>query len=238
MKTADIFIRTYAGDAEWLRYCLRSIVKFATGFHSTTVVCPVASHDVIHPIAAEFGCPYDACEQLNVDDYVGQQATKMLADKWCAADIVCFMDSDSVLVRPFTPESVVGPDGKVQLLKTRYDGIDLPWQEITEQVVGFPVAWEYMRRHPFAYPKELLPLVRQRIEEFQGMPFEQFIRSIPGRHFSEFNAIGAVADRLYPEMIDWVDTAEHALPEVYVKQFWSWGGLTPEIRAEIETILS
>ena len=34
----DIFIKTYPGDFIWLKYCIRSIEKFVTGFRNIIIV--------------------------------------------------------------------------------------------------------------------------------------------------------------------------------------------------------
>lgn len=237
--TTSLFCRSYSKDAQWLRYCLRSLDKFATGFHQKVVVCPVSSHDAIQPIAEEFGWEYDVCEELAADDYVGQQATKMLADQWCSGDVICFIDSDVIFERLFTPASLVDAEGKILLMKTAYNTIECPWQPITEYVVGFPVEFEMMRRMPLAYPRELLKLSREHIEQTHGVSFETFIRGIKGRHLSEFNAIGAIAERFMPDRFHWIDTnSGEEFPPLLCTQHWSWGGITPEIAAETERILA
>lgn len=232
----DIFIRTYEGDAKWLRYCLRSLRKFASGFNETIIVCPEGSAHAIQPLAEEFGARFHTCKQLHPDDYVGQQATKMLADTWCNSEFICFVDSDVVFTRPASPADSFR-DGKIWMLKTKYSTISCPWQPITESAVGFAVQFEYMRRFPLTYPTRLLPMVRCHIEATHGVPFAQFIRSIPGRCLSEFNVLGALADNLALEEFLWMDTATCALPEAFSKQFWSWGGVTLDIVKQIEETL-
>jgi hypothetical protein len=239
MKPTTIFIRTYDKDAPWLRYCLMSLVKFASGFDHVVITTPKESDRVIRPLAEEFGCLYDVCDTMADDDYVGQQATKMHADTWCSGEVICFVDSDLVFLRPFTPSCLVDEAGRLTMLKTRYDTIKCPWQSITSGVVGFPVEWEYMRRFPLSYPRSLLPIARAHIEKVQGIEFGAFIRRIPGRFLSEFNALGAIAEKYMPEQFVMSDTAGLSeLPPLYAKQFWSWGGITHEIRTEIETILN
>lgn len=234
--TTDIFIRTYAKDAEWLRYCLRSIQKFCTGFRDLVVVCPEESAEAIRPLALEFLARFEICPRMHANDYVGQQATKMMADTWCRSDIICFMDSDTIFIKPFCPDNIAH-NGRVRLLKTPYTEVETPWQELTARIVGFPVEFEYMRRHPLSYPTEFLPFARRHISETQGKSFEEFIRDIPGGRLSEFNALGAIADKLKPEMIEWLDTTGIELPELFVLQHWSHGGLTPEIKEQMEGIL-
>lgn len=234
----SLFVRTYAKDAAWLRHCLRSLEKFATGFLQKVIVTPKDSHEVIQPLAAEFGWEYDVCEELAQESYVSQQITKLMADQWCSGENICYVDSDVIFTRPFSPECLVDEDGKILLLKTAYDTIESPWRPITEQVVGFPVEFEMMRRLPLTYPRELLQKTRDHIEQTHGKSFKDFAREIKGRHFSEFNVMGAIAERFMPEKFRFIDTNVEELPPLYCKQFWSWGGITPEIAAEIEKTLA
>jgi len=237
--TTSIFIRTYDKDAAWLRFCLRSLRMFATGFDETVVVTPKESDHAIRPLAEEFGCRYGTCPRLSHDDYIGQQATKMTADNWCSGDIICFVDSDQVFRRPMDASDFVDKDGKVAMLKTRYSEIECPWQPVTSRIVGFPVEYEYMRRLPLAYPRNVLFVARRHIEGTHHMAFEDFIRRVPRREFSEFNVLGAAAEAFCPDQFTIRDTATVPdLPPPFSRQFWSWGGVTPEIEREIETILT
>lgn len=238
MKTIDLFIRTYSGDAQWLPYCLRSIKKYCSGFSDLIIVTPESSRSVIEPIALEFGAKFFVCPQLNTDDYVGQQATKMMADTWCTSDAICFVDSDVIFCKKITPETIISDAGCIRTIKTSYSTIECPWQSITENAVGFPVEFEYMRRMPLTYNRDLLVFTRNHIEKTHGRTFQQFIKEVPGRNLSEFNILGAIADKFMPEKFSFIDSNKDPLPELYAKQFWSWGGVSDEIKQQIEEILS
>lgn len=233
--TADIFIRTFARDVPWLRNCLRSIRRFGSGFNSVVIVTPPESHDAVYPLARDFGCAYDVCERMHHDDYIGQQGTKMNADRWCTADVISHVDSDVLFCEPFSPSMLI-EGGKVKMLKTRYATLDTPWQRVTERVVGFPVEFEYMRRMPLSYPRELYPFARDHIAALHGVSFAKFIKDIPKRQLSEFNVLGAIAEKFMAERFEWIDT-EQFLPPGITKQYWSWGGITTAMASEIEITL-
>ena len=237
MQTVDLFIRTYAGDAQWLPYCLRSIKKYCSGFSNLIVVTPSESEAAIRPIASKFGTDFHICPKMNVDDYVGQQGTKMLADTWCKSDAICYVDSDVIFIRDTTPKFILTESGSISMIKTAYSTIECPWQSITENAVGFPVEFEYMRRMPLTYNRDLLEFTRNHIEKTHGRTFQQFIEEVPGRHLSEFNILGAIADKFMPEKFNFTDSSIDPLPELYAKQFWSWGGVSADVK-QIEEILS
>jgi len=238
MQTIDIFIRTYVGDAQWLPYCLKSIHKFCKNFSNIIIVTPESSKIVIEPIASEFGTEFYICDKLNTDDYVGQQGTKMLADTWCKSDAICFVDSDVIFIRDTAPNLIISESGCINLVKTAYNTIECPWQSITENAVGFPVEFEYMRRMPLTYNRDLLEFTRTHIEKNCGRTFTQFINEVSGRELSEFNILGAIAEKFMPEKFNFIDSSKDPLPELYAKQFWSWGRVTPDIKQQIEEILS
>lgn len=237
--TTDIFIRTYAGDAGWLAYCLRSVDRFTSGFSRIIVTCPEYSVPEIKPLAEKHGCEFYACEKMHDEDYVGQQATKLLADTWCDADNILHLDADTVFIRKTVPEDYAR-DGRLVILKTPYSlvGDACCWKEVTLSATGIPVEYEYMRRMPLVYPRALYGAAREVIEKHNGKTFREFIACIPGRHFSEFNVLGAVAEALHPEWFYFLDTTAGELPEPTVKQFWSWGNLSVAIQDEMERTLA
>ena len=67
---------------------------------------------------------------------------------------------------------------------------------------------------------------------------ELYCCSVPNKEFSEFNVIGAIAEQHRAELYNILDTTIDPLPEKVAEQRWSWGGLTPEIRKELELLCS
>ena len=79
----DLFIRSYWKDLEWLAFCLASIGKYCRGFRSVIVVLPQSSEPWLRRTGLLDGAgPSDTqiafCRNYP-DDYLGQQATKLLA---------------------------------------------------------------------------------------------------------------------------------------------------------------
>ena len=225
--TYDIFYRTYSGDAKWLDYSLQSIHKFVTGYSSVVVTSPESSREIIEPIVEKHGFKFIICDAIHSDDYVGQQATKMYADLYTTSDIVVHVDSDVIFTKNVTLQSFLNAEGTKPLnLKSAYSNIVTPWKKITESNVGFEVHYEYMRRIPLAYPREIYKYTRDHIESTHGVSFYEFIRSVNNREMSEFNIIGAVSEQYYPNLIQWQDThGTISMPEPYAMQYWSWGGI-------------
>ena len=237
--TYDIFYRTYYGDAAWLDYSLQSIHKFVTGYSSVVVTAPESSREIIEPIVLKHGFKFIVCDAIHADDYVGQQATKMYADLYTTSDIVVHVDSDLIFTQNVTLQSFLNAEGTKPLnLKTKYVDIVTPWKDITEYNVKFDVQYEYMRRIPLTYPREIYKNVRDHIEKVHGVTFYEFIRSITNREMSEFNIIGAVSEQYYPNCIEWQDThGTVPIPESFATQYWSWGGVQNHEK-EIQQLLA
>lgn len=232
----DIFIRTYDADLKWLVYSLQSIHKFCKGFRDIIIVIPESQKHLLDGFNLThekvFGCPDYK------DDYLGQQITKICADQYSDADYIIYGDSDTLITQLLRPEYLFREDKPV-ILKTSYEklGNAVPWKAITERALGFDVQFEFMRRHPFLYRSSTLKAFKEYIKELHGKEISEYVMAQPNRGFSEFNAIGAFADKFEQDNYYFQNTETEPLPPLYVRQFFSWGGITDEILSEMQDIL-
>lgn len=234
MKHA-LFIRTYSGDLKWLVHCLRSIVKYTTGWDELIITLPEQEVHLMDGFGLTHGRVIGVPSMK--DDYVGQQITKLSAHHYTDADIITFVDSDTLFTIPTSPKDFM-LNGKLVIYKTKYTSIQSPWQPITERGIGFPVEWEYMRRFPLSYYRETLVNLEHHIKIItNGMSLRRFGNTRPYRALSEFNLLGAYAERYQNDMYIFKDTEANELPPPHVRQFWSWGGITIDVINEINTIL-
>ena len=232
--TTSIFIKTCRKDLEWLRYSLLSIAKWSVGFSEFVIVADEDCRDTLEPIAALLPEPYWIYYVLGSDNgYIQQQAIKLAADIYCSSDYILFVDSDCVFFRIFMPSSFMH-NGKPVLMKTRYGNLGgaEAWKAITESIVGWEVEFEYMRRLPLMYRKDTLRKFRERFPSL--LPKLSVMES---RDFSEFNALGAFIEKEDKEGYYIADTEDWVLDAV-AKQFWSWGGISPDIRNEMEEMIT
>ena len=223
--TTSIFIKTWDDDVKWLPNCLRSIDKFGSGIDEVVIATDQSCEHRVTKIAGSAKV-YPVPNWSN--GYIQQQWVKLNADMYCESDNILFVDSDCVFHTPFSPESYMR-DGKPVLLKTIYgnlDGAEI-WKDITSAVVGWEVEYEYMRRLPWMYKASSLVGFRDMFPKLVD-----YLITVEDKNFSEFNALGAYIDRFESDQYFVSDTAEW-MPESVARQFWSWGGLTPEVNAEI-----
>jgi hypothetical protein len=156
------------------------------------------------------------------DDYLGQQVTKLYADTWSDADFVCHVDSDCVFQRPTAPADLA-IDGRPYVLMAPYARLDphIPWRPLTEQFLGTPVAFEFMRHPPYTFPRGIYPAVRQHCRERHAMSLDDYVLGRPPRGFSEFNALAALAHRDHHTEFTWIDVTAQDAPPAPCRVFWS-----------------
>jgi len=233
----DIVIRSYYRDFGWLRYCLRSIERFCSGFNHVLLVVPKSSQERIHRTPFD-GVELSFCPDY-ADDYLGQQVTKLYADTISDADYIVHIDSDCTFRVPVQPADLFC-DGRPQLMITpnKFFHINPPWQGETERALGFQVEYDYMRRHPHIYPRWLYGELRAHIRSVHGRELADYVLAQPPQGFSEFNALGGLAHRRFPDEFSWAQWFSSDYDEQFCRMHWSWGGLTADIRAELEAILA
>lgn len=231
--TIDLFIRTYAKDAKWLRHAIRSIEERVTGYRNLLIACPRQDAD---RIARGINRPVIGVGRFG-DDYVGQQHTKLTAPIHTDADVVCFWDSDTVAAAPVDLRALLFSGERLILHYVPFAGLSdgsEVWRPIMERDLGFRPENEYMRRLPLAYHRSTLIGCVQHMERLHGRDLADYMRRLPMRSFTEFNCLGAWAHVNEPGRYDFRhDEAEAAEWKRLVRQFWSWGGITPAVLQEL-----
>ena len=168
----------------------------------------------------------------NCDGYMAQQITKLYADEFCEADYVAHLDSDCILERKLCAGDLFIGGKPVYL---REDGTDSHWIDVAAVTLGWRDSNEYMRRLPIVYPKWIYAEFREWIKQKHKMPLEHWVAIQPAREFSEFQSLGQWAHKYHHDAFHWLHPSEFP---TYVNQFWSWGGITPEIKDKIHNILA
>lgn len=235
--TTDIFIRAKAAHFPWLRHCLRSIYKFASGFRIIHLCVPSSDEmecvEVIGNATILFGSvdsPWPAVQIHPAAEWPGKEFLHsmwrvMNADTICkGADYILHCDSDCLFVEPFTPEDFI-IDEKPMLIRKLYS--ELPadcqrWQKCVRDATGLAAPYETMVRHPEIYIPETYVATRYLIKHHTGMePVDYIYRqqnSFP-QTYAEHPTLGAVALELHPEKYHVVEHRD--APPRKLLQFWS-----------------
>jgi len=235
--TADIFIRSYWKDLEWLQACVASIQKYCEGFRDVVVTLPHSSQAWLRRSPLPAGIRVEFCDDYR-DDYLGQQVTKLQADTFTDADYICHVDADCIFYRRTTPQDFI-LDGRPRILKQRRDLIpqEWPWRKPVEKFLGFQLLYDFMRQPPFVFPRWLYPEVREHCLSLHKLELAAYVVSQPARGFSEFNVLGALAWQRHHQSFVWIDAAGQPTVEPHCRWYWSWGGMDASIKAEIANIL-
>lgn len=239
---AHILVLSWAPDAPWLHYALRSIQRFARGFSGVTVVYPTGDDAVMRPLCEQFGArPYPHDEPPPPFGHLAQNLAKSCADTYVPENTshVLHFDSDCVFVEESRPEDYMR-DGKPVLVHRRWEdaGAAQCWREPTARALGWDPAFETMARMPLFYDVRVYRMMREHVERTHGMPFARYVlgqRPTWPYGFAEFNALGNfvlekatwLCDPLLVRQRPW------GLPEK-IRQLWSHDGLRDDMRAWLE----
>lgn len=233
MSDADILVRSYSRDFQWLEYCLAAIRRWCSGFREVVLVVPERSSSR----ARRWSLQYDRMEVCldRADDYLGQQITKLHADQFTDAALIAHIDSDCVVREPLCPENLCDELGRPRLAITpnSYFVNGGSWRAGTERFLGWPVEFDYMRRQPLLYPCWLYGELRRHSVERHGVSLEEYVGAQPPMGFSEFNVLGAFAHRRHPDALALERHPSADYDETNARMFWSWEGITPAARREL-----
>lgn len=227
----SLFIVTYRKDFGYLKYCLRSIAKFATGFDPVLLI-PNRDFDVAVSLVRD-NCP--SCRVISGDEWPGKgflwhEAQIVRSDEWCpGADLIAHMDADCIFTEPCTPDAYI-KDGKPIMVYATYTWLYtqqanlINWKVAAQNALGFEVEHEFMRRHPSVHIRDVYAKTRELIAEHNKIPVDDYIKdqknSFP-QSFAEFPTIGAVAWKHFNERYHWINQETDPWPANPMRQSWS-----------------
>ena len=229
LRTA-LFIKSYKPDFVWLKYCLRSIKKFCTGYHEVVIVVPNSDLEA----AKEFVTDE---KLIGIDEppngYLYQQVVKLNAHKYTECELIQYHDSDCIFITPTSPTDYM-ENGKPWMYCTPYEkvGDAIMWQGCVEKILGFKDDMERMRRHGMTYLRTSLLSIQDAHPNVNETIMQQ-----PGRHFSEFNLMGSFVAKNEPNNYIWKNTDEQAIIPERMKQFHSYSEYTAATIEWLEGVL-
>jgi len=226
--TISLFVRSYDKDFEWLAYSVKSMRKNLIGVDDRILVVPTTTTNIPVDIRSFFDRVETSIETH--PGYIAQQIDKIRAYKYCKHPNILFSDSDCIYYKPFDACKCLTEEGRAIVYKTLYTMIHRDarvWQNITYKVIGIKPKWEYMRAFPILHKAAVC-------EFLDTLPsYNKYLKEVTGHNLSEFNALGLLAENIYPYLYEFIDTS--TCPKMQVaKQYWSWGGITDEIRKELD----
>ncbi len=256
--SVHILIVTYAKDMDFLRYCLKSIDRYAAGFQGVTIAVPEKERGL-----------YDWVKRANVVYFpeaegkgmLSHMAMKCRADELCpTASAIWHLDSDCILWARTTPADLFR-EGKPIMVRERYADIKNPnrllWQKNVERALGFKPEYEGMTCHPQLHIRDVYPKLRALVEDHTKMGFNEFVTSGKNdfpQSWAEWPTVCAVAiahyrDRYYCIDYDRIKDAKECGVDPnaqyqyiyrrgrdYICECWSHGGVE-KYKSDIESWL-
>jgi len=237
----EILIVTYCKDFPYLKYCLKSIAKFATEFLGVTILVPKESLEECKLIVKEASEIFKVLPRPDwkVKGMLVHMIAKCRADEYTTADYIAHMDADCIFNAPITPETLF-KDGKpilqfekLETLIEREPGV-IAWKGAVENCLPIKMEFETMRQHPECYHRSTYKLMREMVEKHTGKDFDSYVRAQRNEHppgFCEFNTLGNVALQFQKELYNPIDNGGNSNPNgglFPLYQMWSHSPIDKE----------
>jgi hypothetical protein len=241
----DIFIRSYPGDFEWLGYCLKSIKKYCSGFRD--IILTITEDNVDLAKNSKFLDLSDIklipCKKYPIDDYIGQMITKSKCHEFSNADVFCHIDSDCFFYNKYNASEIFEKNKIIYFYNLYKDvGDAIIWKNPVERFLGFFVDKEFMRSFPMCFSRDTYKgihdyCLEKHNKNLEGWVVDQF-QKYNRLCYIEFNTIGAYAFNFQNDKYRFIESPKPFFRPRFLKQYWSWGGISDEIRKEIEYYLA
>ena len=251
----DVWIVSFERDYEWLRFCIRGIAKYFTGWRTLHIALPPSAPDpgVCLPFVRHDEAPGFK------DGYICQQVTKLRAYRETDAEWIAFLDSDHVAFELVDVADYFDGDRAQLWWRTWEEVAALPsvaegGQGVTREAGRWrEIACRALGRWPDRFTLEFLPMIFHRrtlelactkvaethttlMQSPTPLTLEDFARIQPWREFSEFILLGNAAWLWHRDRYSWrhVDG-----PIDYrFRGFSPYNGVSAEDRAWCEGVLS
>lgn len=216
--TVDIFYKSYKKDFWLLHYSLLSITKNVTGYNNIILLIPESEkHDFDTRELPERTLIHYVNEEGN--GYLFQQWCKLNAAAYSNADFILFADSDCIFDHKINLQDFIPVP---EILYTSYDQLPdaIIWQKPTEQLIGDPQPYEWMRRNCLIYHRSTLVNLNAWKPGLKKIVMES-------KRFSEFNLIGAYAWKFERDKYNFVNTDNWQYVPPKAIQVWSHASKEP-----------
>lgn len=255
----EIVIVTYRKDFPWLSYCLHCIDVMCNGFSGITVVIPHRDLEELHKTAGvicNIPIRIRTFDEIPGKGMLHHMIMLARADELVppGTKYVLTCDADCMFRMPTTPEHYFWNDKPYCIVRSwaslttedpRNPGSKVisdcaQWKPATDRQLGFDTAIFGMCMNTIVFPIDFFANYRAHIERVHNRTYDEFM--LDGRNEfpqsnMDFTAMVAYAHRFMPERFTWFDVEKPPYPVDRKQAFWSHGGITPEIVAQIESYL-
>ena len=231
----DIFIVSIGRHFPYLDYALRSIRKFATGFHGVHICIPEQDMEALTHLPGWMGnndgsWAIHTFREWPEKGMLHHMYFEMIAPEFCPqSDLILHMDSDCLFTEPVTPDAYM-MNGKPVLLYADYNWLEKQqanlkmWQTAVRNALGWVPNFEFMRRHPAVHYHGVYAKAKECIEAHTGKSMADYILSCRNdfpQTFAEYPLLGEIAWRFFHHQYHWIDQQSEPWPHNPMRQAWS-----------------
>lgn len=252
----EMFIVTYSKDFCWLEYCLMLIKKYCTGFQGVTVAHPNIEKELFSPLVERFLVRLHGYDEVNGKGMIQHMVKMAEADLIVPSStkFVLHLDADCMFKMQVSPEHYF-TNSRPDYLYRAWESLSktdphnplgrvvsdcIQWRTPTDNQLGFNTEIFGMCRHPSVMPIGFYRPYRNYVAGVHGKSFEDYMmegRNEFPQNRMDWTAMGAWAWKFMRDDFNWIDVEKPNYPIDRLRAYWSHGGITPEIREEIEGFL-
>jgi hypothetical protein len=261
MSVTIVYV-TYEADLPWIYYSLQSVHIFARDISDILIYCHDACINTLSQLITTITCRYPIRilpVHYDYHGYIKQMVVKCMSYKDVECKYILFLDSDTILKRPFTIQNRIDEEGRIcwHVLRRTQSNFKneafTTWEKAVAATTKTKMGSYYMwNGFPFLLTRASLDCAEQKFRELHGVSYDMYMItkclgagikstdrilhkfSTLATIFEEFEYMGWFCER-YTTDYSWHTTEPD---RTFLHQYWSHGGLTDTIRAEIEAILA
>lgn len=261
-----VIYKTYNNDLQWLYYSLLSIKKFVSGIKEIIIYCHDACLKKLVKLVNNVNLSNIEYRIIPVSYDFHGYLKQMVVKSMCFNDIntkyIVILDSDNIINTSINFKDLIDPSGKIvwyYLDNIPKDSDVIVWKEAYETMTKTTQNVHYMENHfPFIFTKKSMKEAYNKFIEMHGIDYDTFCKrgcekynikiedSIAGskgrfsdmaKVFEEFEWLGYYCHNFSKDYIFRPVELKNKDKKSIIIQFWSHGGLTNDIKKQIETIL-
>lgn len=275
-----IFIKTWVKDYFWLRYLLKSIEKFVVpNFDFITIVTDegypltdIPTEINGKPIEVKYvKLPENKVTWPNGElkphpcpvgiGYVWAQCVKLNWDKYCSADVILQIDSDSMFTKQIDLMDSYKKNDKWKWWVRKWTNADegIIQKPATDKFIGENARNDYMPQQSWIFTREATQDFRKFVETVHKCTIETYLleKSVPYwlgtmpypdpklNAVRQVNNWGSCEYEIFGAYLDYINMHNYEfvlLPDsgdyLPIRQSWSWGGLSAEDKKYREELLN
>ena len=262
MADITIVYKTYENDLQWLRYSLLSIKKFVTNYNAILIYCHDKAIDSLTRLLIDIKMDVTVLPvTYDFHGYIKQMVVKCMCYKDVTTKYVVILDSDTVFTKNYDMGDLIRADGKIEWIysmKTvNSTGPEwVVWKKAYEDMTNTPQNIHFMSNgFPFIFTRESLEKAEQAFKSRHRMDYNEFcLKRLKSKNikisdkitdnfpilatiFEEFEWLGYYCKNNSSDYVFLDNTNNSRNIWSVLKQHWSHGGITKEIKNELETTL-